>query len=98
MSPSPPTNQIGDQEKDLQKHVGIKTDLKEKKEQQHNIYSADTPTPNIGARRQPYGYTARDGPEELEITHLVTKDGEEYIFNVEKVHRIVKDGEKFLFF
>ena len=86
MGPSPPSHEIGNEEKDLKKHIRVQLHLENQKEDQCNINYSKRPAPHISARGEPDCYTTRDYPYELKIAHGITQYGKENIFYVEKTH------------
>lgn len=84
VKPSPPADEVGDEEKDLQEHVRVQLNLVEHEKGERNVDDADRPTPDVGACRQPHGNPAGKRGDKFQVAYRVAPGREKDIVNVEK--------------
>ena len=87
MRPPPPSDEVGDEVEDVQKHIRIELYLIKQKEEQHHVDQSYRPIPHDRLCGQPYRYYSSDGAEKFEIAHRVAEDFEENIIDIEEVHK-----------
>ena len=86
MRPSPPTDDVGDKEEDLQEHVGIELILIEKEEEQGNVDDPKRPAPDVRFCRKPYGDSAGEDAKKFKVAEGIAEGGEEDVGSVEEAH------------
>lgn len=86
MKPAPPSHEISDEEEDLQEHVRIQLDLKEKKKEEGHVDKTQWPTPDVCPGREPYCEPAGYCSKELQIAHGIAPEREEDLLDVKQVH------------